>query len=128
MLRFYIKIDVMVGIFKKGSCKIQKRFFGFLFWFLLLATACELSSIFTTSSWNMSFCTNRSVGKLLKRIFIRSRHFTINAYVGSVGFSGPEQSQIWTSPTSFSKFYIERQRWNIHNLETQKIMHLEFGF
>ena len=54
------------------------------------------SSIFTTVSLNWCFCIYRSAGRLLKRIFIRLRHFTMDAYAGSVGFSGPGLSQIWS--------------------------------
>ena len=54
------------------------------------STAYELSSIFITVSLNLYCCTDcwQVVGKLLKRISIRSRHFTMDAYAGSVGFSG----------------------------------------
>ena len=38
----------------------------------------------------------RSVCKLLKWISIRLRHFTMDAYAGSVGFSGLGPSQIWS--------------------------------
>ena len=36
-----------------------------------------------------------SAGKLLKWIYIRLRHFTMDAYTRSVGFSGPGQSQLF---------------------------------
>ena len=50
------------------------------------------NSIFSTVSLNFCCRTDRSAGKLLKHICVRSRHLSMDAYVGFVGFSGPGQS------------------------------------
>ena len=46
---------------------------------------------------------------MLYRILIRSRHFTMNAYIGSVRFSGPGPSQIWTFTLKHIPCYFRQQ-------------------
>ena len=64
------------------------------------------------------FCMDRSIGKLLKRIFIRLRHFTMDSYAGSVEFFGPGPSLIWDAKTNSEpiKTSIQRRllRWLGH--------------
>ena len=62
----------------------------------------------TYSSWfNRCCCTDQSVRKLLNSIFKRSRRFTMDVYVGSVGFSEPSQIRNYAPKQIPSQF---RQR------------------